>query len=443
MDRRRFLTVSAAGVLGATAAMALPELPAFAAPATAATPPTGPTITSIAAKTALRPLINIKNNQNNTYRGGRSWGLWVDGPMNVFRAPATGLNGPNPTVGTQFAIFPNAQNFRFTVRNYENGASFDNLAFVHGANYDTVESHYDYAAWLFGCWAEGNTVHAVAHHEWHLDTVGIDGIPFPLDTKPQIRYTTRGIKWLKSTDLGRTWQQKTAANANRLLVVPEPYNKRRASTIYGWLHPSNIVQEGDYYYFTAEAYNLPHDKSHGHALLRVIAGFSLFRMKNLDNVASLEFYGANNKWTPRAEHSYQGSLSAQQPKVFFARHNFSAYDGSAQTHGKERASQCIRKHGPTNQWLIFGYQHSVRPALSFGRTATLADPQFEQNELTSIALFPGDDSGAYVGDAYMNVFDPHYDVTDQNMMTIGNEPLLVVGKGRIMYQQQKLLITVG
>jgi hypothetical protein len=448
MDRRRFLQVSAAGAVGTAAAVALPESMAGAAavpapPAAAAQPATAaPSISKIGVTGPLQVLIDVTGNKNHNYVGGHPHGLWLDGPMNVYRGPTTKFLDFT-FYGTQFAIFPHAQNFRFNVGNYENGGSFGNPQNVRDANYDLVESHYDYASWLFGCWAEGNTVHAIAHHEWHLDTVPVDGIPFPAATKPEWRYTTRAIKWYKSTDLGRTWEQKVPGDAGRLYAVPEAYNKRKASTIYGWLQPSaNIVKEGNYYYFTAQAYNLPRNGKLGHGLLLVTAGFSLFRMSNLDNIDSVEFYNTDKQWEKRAPHGYQGSLSPQQPHIFFARTDFDAYGKDGHVGAKPRAAQCIRHHLPTSQWLIFGYQDDVSPAASYGRSATLADPQFEKNGLATIHIDKADGSGDYTGDAYMNVFSPKLDPTDQNLMNIDNNPMLVVGYNRYRYRHQTLDIQV-
>jgi hypothetical protein len=96
---------------------------------------------------------------------------------------------------------------------------------------------------------------------------------------------------------------------------------------------------------------------------------------------------------------------------------------------------------PTNQWLIFGYR-AHNPNVTYGRTATLADPQFDENGLAPIA-YAGQDNGAdYSGAAYMNVFDPDYDVTDQNMMKIGNSPMLVVAQNRERYRHQQLQIVL-
>ena len=89
--------------------------------------------------------------------------------------------------------------------------------------------------------------------------------------------------------------------------------------------------------------------------------------------------------------------------------------------------------------MIFGYSYG-KP--SFGRTATLENPQFEANKLTSIVIDPANGNGQYLGAAYMNVFDPDADPADQNMMTIGNHPLLVIGTRRVAYLCQRLNINL-
>jgi hypothetical protein len=269
-----------------------------------------------------------------------------------------------------------------------------------------------------------------------------DGIPFPIAGFPDNRYTTRGIKWYKSTDLGLSWQQKVPGDARRLYAVPEPYGTRKASVLYGWLQPSaNIVKEGSYYYFTVQAYNLPRNGATGTNLRHVSAGFSLLRMSDLDDIDTVEFYNTDKKWEKRAPHGYQGSLSAQQPFIFFELDGYDPYEGKP-AGARTRVAQSIRYHLPTNQWLIFGYQ-GVAPVVCFGRSATLADPQFMENELQAIHLAPGNSNHDYVGDAYMNVFDPGADATDQNMMTIKNNPILVVGFQQKAYRHQRLEITVG
>jgi len=49
----------------------------------------------------------------------------------------------------------------------------------------------------------------------------------------------------------------------------------------------------------------------------------------------------------------------------------------------------------------------------------------------------------YVGAANMNEFDHDADPTDQNLMTMDNEPMLVVGYQRYKYRTQRLVIDAG
>ena len=331
-------------MLGTAAAAALPRLQPWAGSPVQPHRPqrrrhatTATTTTGIAADGPLAVLIDVFHNENHRHLGGRDYGLWLDGPINVYRGPAVkhfGWQGTSYTGGTQFAIFPHAQNFRFTVGDYERGKTFTNLVNVLDSAYDTAEGDYNYTSWLFGCWAEGNDVYAVAHYEWHKDTVLIDGKAFHADSMPARRYQANGIKWYKSNDLGRTWHQKEHANSNRLLVVPEPYDKQKPSVVYGWMQPSaNIVREKslvdgiDYYYFTAQAANIekrkyvPNEKP----LQHITTGFSLFRMSKLEDVGTVQFYNEHGVWQDRAAAGYQGNLSGQQPHIFFATPNIDPY----------------------------------------------------------------------------------------------------------------------
>lgn len=417
MDRRSFLKVSAAAVLGTAAAAAQSAGPAFAASAT----PARPAIIGLRAVHGLEVLIDISGNPLHRLVDGRAMGLWIDGPLNVYRGPAVphaGDKGVTYTAGHQFAIFPAARNFRFNVDRYGNGHSFTNLQDVLNAPYDTVDQHFNYASWLFGCWAEGNTVHAVAHHEEHEDTVLVGDFRMPNQAAKFHKRGPRGIKWYRSDDLGKNWHQKADADSGRMIVVPQPWHLQKQNYAYGWMEPSNIVKENGYYYFSATSFRTDHQ-----------IGPSLFRMSDLDDVNSMQFYNTNKIWERRdpALTAYQGNLSAQQPYIFFQG------QGSI-----GRAAQAIRYHAPSKQWLAFGCARGV-PVYS--RSATLANPQFEAGGLVKIQPAAPDNGNDYIGAAYMNVFEPEYDVTDQNMMTIGNNPVLVVArKDRAAYRHQRLQI---
>ena len=425
MDRRRFLTVSAAGVLGTVAAAALPAAPALAAPATTATAATA-AIIGVRAQHGLEVLIDIAGNKYHERVDGIAIGLWTDSAMSVYRGPAVARpshKGVSYTAGNQFAIVPNAQNFRFNVGEYGNGHSFTNLERVLDSAYDTTDQHFNYMNWLHGCWAEGHVVHAVGHHEEHEDTVLVNGLRRPNPAPKFHERGPRGIKWYRSDDLGLHWHQQRDVGSARMIVVPQPWHIERQNFAYGWAAPTNIVKEGGYYYFSAISLRKVKGK----------IGISLFRMSDLDDVNSMQFYNANKQWESRNPDpdAYQGNLSLQQPYIFF--------QGRANT---ARASSAIRYHGPTKQWLMFGV---AAGDLVYSRSATLADPQFEASGHDLIKIHPAapDTGQDYTALPYINVFDPHYDVTDQNMMTIGNDPMLVVArKDRGAYRCQRLQIDV-
>ena len=362
--------------------------------------------------------------------GGRSYGLWPDGPMNVYRG----------SDGTMYGILPNADNHRTTISHFNSQAGLAKPVRCYTSNFTRTEGLYDYTSWIFGAYAVGSTVYGYAHHEWYNYTVYNETLDrwYPkTGTEGGIEYSrrhcTRGIKWLKSTNNGAAFSQKSDTNANRLIVVPEPWNIEQWDGCYGWLHPSNCVKEGSYYYFFAQAYNLLDPPSD-----LLSTGVSLFRTTNLESSTAWQHWNGSG-WTNR--NSWQGNSSSNQPYMFFRTNNYNYITNNPGGH-QHRAAQCIRWHVPTQQWLIFGYRGFSSPYFCFGRSATLASPQFETNGLTTICNSGGGVPGDYTDEHYINVFDPTYD-SDQNFTNIGNTPICVVAEDHRIYKKQTLQINVS
>lgn len=385
-------------------------------------------ISSIETTSGFTTLLDVSGNANHQGGGGtglRSYGLWLDGPLNVYRGGD----------GHTYVITCHSETYRFRVGNWTNGASWSNLTNVYNSDRQVTEGVYNCRDWIFGCYAIGNTVYGIAHHEWYRNTVSSNGIGgYPVNTPEMaIKQHTRAIKWFKSTNNGASWSIKPTANASRLMLVPEPWNTQQKDTIYGWLHPSNVVKEGSHYYCFVQAYNLKAGTNN------LETGFSLIRTTNLENTTGWQFWNGSG-WTTR-NNGYQGNLSGQQPYIFFQTNNYNPYTNSPAGH-KHRVAQCVRYHVPTQQWLIFGYRGDQSPYFCYGRSQTLANPQFEVNGLQTIALSGGGSQSDYIGNRYLNVFDPND--TDQNFQNIlGDTALVVAIENLSRYRRQTIRINVS
>lgn len=393
---------------------------------------TASSISSISTASNFSSIKDVSGMSQHTFAGGRPYGLWMDGPMIPWRETSPS--------GDVYIFASHSENWRFRVGDWANGSSWDLAPSTRPAfnsAREAAESSYNNRTWIFGVWAEGNNVWALCHMEWYKHMVTSGGIPGFIGTDPATgttsRYEARAAQWLKSTDGGSSWAYKTPANSGRVVLVPEPNAVQNRPMHYGFLHPSNIVKEGSYYYCFVEQRNL----TGGDNLVDV--GFSLIRTNNLDNATGWQYWNGSG-WTSVNHSTYQGNLSSQQPYIFFRVNNHDPYVTSDRNN---RMAQAIRWHIPTAQWLLFGSTGMQSNFFCWTRSATMANPQFETNGRQMIALTGTNTGNHYIGARYISVFDPDADNSDnQNFMNIGNNPLCWTIGGQVRFERQTLQINL-
>ncbi len=381
-------------------------------------------VPAVQTTSAFTTIMDVSSNGNHTnLPGGHAYGLWVDGPVYPFKD--TGDGG-----GHRFTV-PHSENFMFTVPDWNNGAGWG-LSYVYGSPRQALESQYNNRLWLFGKYAVGNTLYALAHHEWYQTMTSDGGYAGFNGYGAFNRRWVNGVKWLKSTDNGSTWSQKGFGDSRDLVLVPEPWSVQSRDTLYGYFHPSNIVKEGSYYYAFADSRQL----RGGTNLLE--CGFIMIRTSNLETAYGWEYW-TGSTWRLMNVGEYQGGQGAYQPYVFFAVTGNDPYSADP---GPISMAQAIRYHVPSGMWLLFGSNANVSNTFCYCASATLANPQFETNGVRSVSLAGGgvaSDYHTYAG-AYVSVFDPAS--TDQNFQNImGSTAIVFVAQSAVRYRKQTISIT--
>ena len=361
----------------------------------------GGTITSISVG-GLTTLMDFTTNQNHRYLsdGSTSYGLWLDGCPHPYRDGA----------GNMYLMVPHSENYRFKVPNLADPYGW----ILQGPTLEgarlTAESAYNNRNWLYYGWAQGNTLYGLMHHEWYYANKVVDGIDgFPSYAYGVNRRWVNAISWAQSTNGGLTWTSSPATNSTRLVLVPEPWNVQSGEHMYGFFHPSNIVQEGSYYYAAVE------QRTQEPGGATCVCGVSLIRTTNLSTPTGWQFWNGTS-WENVNHNFYQGNLG-QQVHRFFQRTGVNIYISSQYN---SHMGQALRWHTPTNQWLMFGYAGTDVPSgFGFSTSATLANPQF-----TSIQPVTVVDAGSYGSGNYRTVFDEG--ATDQNFQNIAGSTATVL-----------------
>jgi hypothetical protein len=335
------------------------------------------------------------------------YGAWIDGPMNPYRY------GGN----TYFQI-PHSENFRIKIPNHDWGnrtswsmeGSFSIGAQIIPAQRDTAESHYNNRNWIFSVYNNSNTLYGLTHHEWYRSNVTVNNISgFNNGSTPWIA----SIGWINSTDGGTSWSMRPVSEgSSRLVVVPEPSAWNPIQQTFGFMHPSNIVKEGDYYYIFTTTFNYGHSG-------QLLHGISLFRTVNIATPINWEFWNGSG-WTIVNHNTYQGNFGAQMPYVFWG-----------------RSDQCsslyamnVRQHKGSGKWITLGSKYCLpappqgqdfRYQAVFSWANSLANPTNLETNLRDVQQ----NGRSLLSNNYYSFFDVDGSA-DDNYQSIGSNPLIVV-----------------
>lgn len=345
-----------------------------------------------------------------------SLGAFFDGPIHPWKDAR----------GNVYFNIPHKQNYRVKVPQWEQpgtwqlerSALFDSKVSLHdqgGRSFHragacgspSLEADYDNAYWLIGFWAEGDQVFSLAHHEYYTHC----NSAYNMNTHSQFnRGWVNTIMPLVSSDGGATFKPKSyvpyassgQSNSTRAVVVPEPSSSNPNGSgfgHYGFLHPSNIVKEGNYHYAFADYRSI---KTAGSDSLRI--GVIMIRSSNIQELSNWEVL-TEQGWKLPA--SFVGNIKGLQPKVFFE----SESDIYTKVGATNLMGLSIHKHTPTGLWLLFGFNYE-KGAVVVTASKTLATPLFDKSKWM---LLP-DSSSMH---PYVSVVD--HNSSDQNFMSIGNE----------------------
>lgn len=376
----------------------------------------GVTITSMSVSPMLEHM-NVSGAAEHRFLsdGITSYGLWLDSPNHPYRDAS----------GNLYITCGHSENYRFLIPDLNNPYSWVLQGMTLNSAREAPESAYNNRHWLFAVWANGNTMYAIMHHEWYMNTYTVDGIPGNNSNNPT--YQRHAITWAQSTNGGASFAVSPTANSTRCIMIPEPSGVQPAmAAMNGWLHPSNIVQEGSYYYATVEQRSLVTSTT-------VNQGVSLIRTTNPGSPTGWEFWNGS-AWEQVNHASYQGNLSYQQPHRFFPTNGI-----NIAVSGEYVMIQSIRKHVPSGKWVLFGYFGGVAGYFVYATMDSLANPAPSALNVISNA---NQEDFISAGGRWISVFDPAS--PDQNLQTItGNTATVLVTRNYNIIKKGTLTINVS
>lgn len=209
--------------------------------------------------------------------------------------------------GTVNLMIPHFENYRMR------GPSLDQLendphkifSSIEQAN-DIAENSYNYHHWLIAPYTlDGKTVYALSHTEWYACLLTDD-----CRSRDNILggwTTTNNL--FKSNDGGRSW---AAQGNNRRHLVFNGANRwtgsralakkayRRALNVSGFMVPSRIIREGNYFYTVGlETYRNLNRLNPEDARAPVERyGYAILRTRDISRAAGWEVWSGGNKYKP-------------------------------------------------------------------------------------------------------------------------------------------------
>ena len=360
---------------------------------------------------ALTLMVDVQTNGNRQLINGiAAYGLWLDGSIHPYKDAS----------GNTYVLLPHSESYRFQIGNWNNGSTWALQGPTYTSARDVTEGYYNNRHWVFGVWGVGSTMYALTHHEWYQSTITVGGVGgWNARNYVEGQQNTRwvnGIGWASSSNNGLNFNLSASNSSSRMVVVPEPWGVQSKDHMYGFFHPSNIVQEGSYYYAAIE------QRSLDAAGTATNSGVSLIRTTNLATPTGWEFW-SGSAWVAINHNTYQGNLSSQAPHRFFPTnsHNYYVLPNDYNSH----MGQNLRYHVPTNQWLMFGFAGSLTQCIAYSTSPTLANPQFATlNGITNPNPNQYNSSAA----RYISVFDENS--SDRNFMNLtGNTCTVLVTNG--------------
>lgn len=390
----------------------------------------GATITGMTAS-ALTTIMDVSTNGNHQLLGGTTaYGLWPDGFPHPYRDGA----------GNTYLPIPHSENYRFLVNSWDSGAGWTLQGPTLTSARDVSEGSYNNRHWVFGVWASGNTIRGLAHHEWYKDMTSAGGVGgFNAALAGFNRRWVNAVTWVSSTDGGATFSPNSFNDSRRCVLIPEPWSNQSRDHMYGFFHPTNIVQEGAYFYAAVEQRSLSAagaiPENGGAAGFCADSGVSLIRTADLSSSTGWQYWDGSS-WTTVNHSTYQGNGGPQVPHRFFPSTNHNFYENP--NNFTSGMGHCLRYHPASGKWVMFGFNgYMSGGSMGYTTTSSLANPSF--SAITPVAGTATDDYSAPSG-MYFGVFDPA--ATDQNFVNIGNTCVVLVARDGARIRKGTLTINV-
>ncbi len=371
----------------------------------------------------------------------------IDGPPRFFKDNS----------GERFAIMPMSVNYRVPINTQGYPAralaSTDIVfnssitqrspsgQYYHRAYEDGVwlsgscsEADYDNQIWIFGLWsANGINFDALAHQEFYPKTC-------PEGTT---HAWVNSVIHLSSSDGGDSFRPKPytpynetgQSNSNRLVLIPKPSGLVDQDNMftYGFYHPSNIVQEDDYYYsivminmLTGELKTNQQDPSKKESLVN--GGFAMIRTQDTSVPGGWAIY-TDTGWQTMNANSYIGMGGAINPKIFLEHPSNSPY--SNYPSGGQNMTYSLVQHTETKEWLAFGYSNQGGTTVQYSLTQSLSQPNW--GDITPVLGVPAIPAIGYpsisseVSDGFVYQFidnEPYLYFVAQNKDTVREGSML-------------------
>ncbi len=354
--------------------------------------------------------------------------VYPDGPLRLYRDGS----------GRASAIMPQIKNYRLVSSTTDGELTIkptDPAPSVYDSPLNEIESIYDSRFMLAGLWTEdGQTIHAVAHHEWYNPgLVTVQGKCGPFVPNGSFGWVN-AVHHMTSSDGGASFVATTpfvppiSYQADRLVLAPERWTVQgvakpvypQGETRYGFFRPSNIVEEGGFYYIAVAVEELVRALPGAVDLIPPRRGFLLARTTDIGGGwanGKWQHYNGSS-WTPvsgvianGASHIFTHAASHPGPRTVVPIGD-PKLDGDlfSMTHNLVRCTL-------TDRWLLLGHTGSSR-YLAFSSTKSLSLPAWTpvqavvgSHELklgSTIHPWPVDEGGKQVSEwagAYPSLVD--------------------------------------
>jgi hypothetical protein len=226
------------------------------------------------------------------------------------------------------------------------------------------------------------------------------------------------------------------SNSPRTVLIPEPSDKRArppwAGTPpspprihYGFLHPSNVVREGDYCYALCSATNWTGqtrlDSSGVHCCWNE-GGFAMIRSQTMNDPRAFEVFTSQG-WKLTDVNTWQGwhieGVGGQEVKLWH-REEYSPHLNQS-TKGQLLGFRLVY-HQSSRQWIAFGFSNQGPRTVCYTLSDSLAEPNWEKYGINIVQDGKQGEHVVLLPGHYPSLVDP--DSQDLGFQFVGDSPYL-------------------